>query len=280
MLNLIKSDLFRFFKSKQLIIIAIIAGVFSFTVPALNFILAITASKLATDTVIISELRASASALNRMNDSLNPSSLFGFLLPIFVSIILAADFKDGTIRNKIVTGISKAKIHASNYIATFVFITVVMLTYGIFTFLFGLIFFNAVPGNSDVGLYVGNTFLSILFDILAYIFVASMILFLVNVFRTQGISAFMYIVALFAFQFLAGIFLGITTVIEVYETNMDALLNFLYALNWINPFYLMTKISVSGYSTSIIVSCSITFIVWAVVNYFLSYLIFVKKDIK
>lgn len=280
MLNLIKSDLFRYFKSKQVVIISIIALVFSIFIPAMNYLLQVAISKLDNQTVVLSELRMTGSALESMVSSLNPSSLFGFLLPIFVSIVLAADFKDGTIRNKIVTGISKEKIHASSFISTVIFISAIMLGYGIVSFIFSLIFYNVLPANIDVSLYIGNLFLSLLYSVLSYIFIASVILLLVNLFRTQGLSAFMYILFLFAFQFIGGILEGIISVIKAYETNMDSLINFINVFNYINPFYLMTTIRVANYSTGLIVANSTTFIVWTVINYFLAYLLFIKKDIK
>ena len=280
MLNLIKSDLFRYFKSKQVIVISIIAVVFSIAVPSLNYLLQVAVSKLENQAVVISELRMTGSALESMISSLNPSSLFGFLLPIFVSIVLAADFKDGTIRNKIVTGISKEKIHLSSFIATVIFISAIMLGYGLVSFIFSFVFYNIVPSNVDMSLYIGNLFLSLLFSVLSYIFIASVILLLVNLFRTQGLSAFMYILFLFAFQFVGGIFEGIISVIKAYETNMDGIINFLTTLNYINPFYLMTTIQLRNYSTGLLVANSTIFIAFTVANYFLAYLLFVKKDIK
>ena len=280
MLNLIKSDLFRYFKSKQVIVISIIAVVFSIAVPSLNYLLQVAVSKLENQAVVISELRMTGSALESMISSLNPSSLFGFLLPIFVSIVLAADFKDGTIRNKIVTGISKEKIHLSSFIATVIFISAIMLGYGLVSFIFSFVFYNVVPSNVDMSLYIGNLFLSLLFSVLSYIFIASVILLLVNLFRTQGLSAFMYILFLFAFQFVGGIFEGIISVIKAYETNMDGIINFLTTLNYINPFYLMTTIQLRNYSTGLLVANSTIFIAFTVANYFLAYLLFVKKDIK
>lgn len=280
MLNLLKSDLYRFFKSKQLIIISIIALVFAIMVPALNYILQGVISKLTEEEVVISELRATSSALARMQDALNPGSLFGFLLPIFVSIILASDFKDGTIRNKIITGISRYRVNASNFLATAIFIVTVMVGYGIVTFIMSLIFFGVFPQNVDTANFIGNLFLTLFFDVLSYIFVASLILLLVNIFRTQGISAFMYIVALFGFQFVGGIFLAIINVIEAYETNMEGLITFLNVFQWINPFCMMNTLTISDYDTADIVSNIISPIAWSVLNYYLAYLLMKKKDIK
>lgn len=280
MLNLLKSDLYRFFKSKQLIIISIIALVFAIMVPALNYILQGVVSKLTDEEVVISELRASSSALARMQDALNPGSLFGFLLPIFVSVILASDFKDGTIRNKIITGISRYRVNASSFLSTAIFIVTIMLGYGIITFLMSLIFFGVFPQNVDKANYIGNLFLTLLFDVFSYIFVASLILLLVNIFRTQGISAFMYIVALFSFQFVGGIFLAIINVIKAYETNMTELTNFLNLFQWINPFYMMNTLTVSDYKVSEIISNIVTPIAWSALNYYLAYLLMKKKDIK
>ncbi|MBR6071601.1 MAG: ABC transporter permease subunit [Acholeplasmatales bacterium] len=280
MRNLLKSDLYRFFKSKQFIIICVIAGVFALVVPTLNFILEKVVANLEGAEQYVSELRASSGALNSMQSALNPGSLFGFLMPIFVSIVLASDFKDGTIRNKIIIGTSKYRVHVSSFLSTTIFIIIVMVGYGILSFIAGLIFFPVIPQSVDAASYIGNMFLTVLFDVLAYIFVASIILLLVNIFRTQGMSAFMYVVALFGFQFVGGIFSAIISAIKVYETNMDGLINFLSVFQWINPFQSMNTLAISDYSKSEIVSNIITPIAWSCINYYLAYLLLKKKDIK
>ena len=279
MRNLIKSDLYRFFKSKQFLIICIIAGIMAIMAPLLNYILDLIIASL-DDKTLVENIRYSSSSLSSMQNSLNPGSLFGFLLPIFVSIILASDFKDGTIRNKIICGISKEKIHLSNFISTLIFISAIMFSYGLLTFITNVIFFNPVPANVEVSSFIGNMFLTLLFDALAYIFVASIILLLVMLIRTQGLSAFIYIVVLFGFQLIGTIIASIINVINVYETNMEGLITFISVFNWINPFYLMGTLSIDKYPTSLIVSNIITPIIWAGINYYLAYLLLKKKDIK
>ncbi len=279
MTNLIKSDLYRYFKSKHFLVICIVAGVLAVLTPLLNFLLGLVVAKLDNE-ILIEEIRYSSSSLASMQNSFNPSSLFGFLLPIFVAIILASEFKDGTIRNKIICGYAKEKIHLSNMLSTFIFIATVMLGYGIVTFIVSVMFFNPVPAGVAVGGYIGNMFLSVLFDVLSYIFVASVVLLLVMLIRTQGLSAFIYIVLIFGFQLIGTVIASIINVIDTYETNMEGIITFLNVLNWINPFYLMGTIVIADYPTSLIVSNIITPIIWAGINCYLAYLLLKKKDIK
>ena len=279
MANLLKSDLYRFFKSKQFIIISIIVLVFAVMVPLLNYVADAIIERLQ-GSGYIGDLRSTSSAFASMQSALNPGSLFGFLLPIFVGVVLASDFKDGTIRNKIITGVSKEKIHLSNYLASLIFIVACMIGYGLLAFLVSLIFYNVVPSNVEAGMFIGNLFLTLLFDIIYYCFIASVILLLVMLFRSVGLSSFMYILLLFAFQFVGGIIMAIISAIELYETNMDGLINFLNVLLWINPFYLMGVLTISDYSTALIVSNIITPIIWGTINFFLAYLLLKKKDIK
>ncbi len=278
MINLIKCELIRFFKSKYFLVLAILAGSFALAVPLLELALKTAVTKVVE--LYGTPATIEFSAFSRMLGAMSPSALFGLLLPVLASVILAQDFRNGTVRTKIICGTPKSKIYLADYIAALIFITALMFGYGILSLLFSLMFFPPFPETVIVGTYVGNIFLNLLFAVISYIFVASVILLVVMVFRTQGLSILMYIVFTFALQFVGSMISTIIETIKIYETNMDDVITFLSVFNWINPFYLMQTIGYSAFDTPLIISNIVTPLVFAVGNYFLGYLAFVKKDIK
>ena len=278
MINLIKCELYRFFRSKQCLVLCILAGSFAIIVALLEFVLKTELAKLAD--IYGGEISMDFSAFGRMCSSLSAGALFGILLPILASIILSSDFRNGTVRTKIICGIPKSKIYLADYIASLIFMTILMFGYGILSLLFSLIFFQPIPAGVVVGEYVGNIFLNILFAVISYIFVASVLLMIVMVFRTQGLSIIMYIVLVYGLQFVSGILVTIIDTIKLYETNMDGLITFLNVLNWINPFYLMQTVGSASFRTELIICNIVVPLGFTVLNYFLGYLAFVKKDIK
>jgi len=277
MINLIKAELYRFFKSKQFIISAVLAVTFAVIVVLLNYFLSIAITKVMGEAVID---RKTFSSLAIMINALNPGALFGYILAVFVAVLLAMEFTDGTIRTKIICGISKIKIYSANYLASLIYIITIMLGYGILSLLFGLILYSPIPQDVDALKYVGNYFMTLSFDLISYIFVSSTILLLVMLIRTQGLSSFLYIIAVIGFQFVGGILDQIIEIINAYETNMESVITFINVINWINPFYLMTTLSTNYYSTGLIVANSITPLAWGALNFYLGYLAFVKRDIK
>lgn len=279
MINLIKCELYRFFKSKYFLILAIIGLAFSIIVPLLEFALKKAISN--TAEIYGATAQFSFSAMDRMQGALNPSALFGFLIPIFILVLLTQDYRNGTIRIKITSGVSKLKIMASNYIVSFIFMLVLMLGYGLFSFLFSLIFFPVVPEEVTlVGKYVGYFFLTLLYDIIQYAFIVSLVILLVTLIRTPGLCAFVLVIATFGLQFVGTMLGYIVSYLETYETNMESLITFVSVFNWINPFYLAGTLTISEYSTALLVSNIVTPVAFFILNAGLGYLAFIKKDIK
>ena len=141
MLNLIKAELYRFFKSKYCLILAIVGAALALFVPLLQFVLKASISSIADAYGV--QPNISFSALSCMQSSLNPGSIYVFIVSIIIVLILLQDYRNGTIRNKIICGISRFKIYSTYYLVSSIFLLALVLGNGLLTFLFSLPFFPA-----------------------------------------------------------------------------------------------------------------------------------------
>lgn len=286
MFNLFKSELYRFFKAKHTLILALVGVFLAIILPVLQFVLKTSISSLAEayseaygETYSVDNL-ITFSALSTTQSALNPGSLFAFVVSIFVILILVQDYRNGTIRNKVICGISRFKIYSTYYLVSLIFILAMLFGYGLLTFLFSLIFFPVVPEGVVVSTFVGQFFLAVLFDLLNILFIISAALICVSLFRTVGLSLLVFIVAQLGLQVVGSFINSASTYLKLYETNVDGVVTLMNVMNWINPFYLLSTISITQYNTADLVFNIVTPIVWCIVNLGLGYLATVKKDIK
>ena len=278
MFNLIKAELYRFFKSKYCLILAIVGVALALFVPLLQFVLKASISSIADAYGVQPNILFSA--LSCMQSSLNPGSIYVFIVSIFIVLILLQDYINGTIRNKVICGISRFKIYSTYYLVSSIFLLVLVLGNGLLTFLFSLPFFPAVPEGVVVSTFVGHFFLALLFDLIGYLFLASAALISVSLFRTVGFALLVFIGAQLGLQLLGSSLARAVAYLEAYETNVEGIITFMNVLNWINPFYLSSVISIAHYEGADLAFNIVTPIVWCSVNLGLGYLATVKKDIK
>jgi len=112
--KLLKADLFRIVKSKLFLIICIIAG----ALPLLTVLLYFAVGKIST---LVSEFADIGTLVMNgrqlISESFILSSNMGLILPIFITIFIAMDISNGTLRNKIIAGRSRPSIYFSHLIS-------------------------------------------------------------------------------------------------------------------------------------------------------------------
>lgn len=197
MTNLLKADMFRFVKSKQFLIAAIVTAVIAIGTPLLYFgitkgvALAIGESLDPDDLTGVFAGKDYAFInygfyYNLAGTSPNVAiSGFMFNISFIISVILfsiavARDFTYGTIRNKIITGKSRVSIYASLFITLYTFLVSLTIIGGLLSFATFCLFFK----YDGTGLTIftdyealGNLLLSLVFILCAYFFICSFICF-------------------------------------------------------------------------------------------------------
>ncbi|MBQ7173524.1 MAG: ABC transporter permease subunit [Clostridia bacterium] len=145
--KLIKADLFRILKSKLFLIVAIIS---------LAFPVFMTLMYLALDKILVasagltgmSGLGMTGRAL--LSESFVMSSNMGLILPIFITLFIAMDVSNGTLRNKIIAGRSRKEIYFSHLItASIVSGALILVNVLLFMGCICLVYGYGVPINAE-----------------------------------------------------------------------------------------------------------------------------------
>lgn len=195
MLNLLKSDLKRFFKDKLFIISLIVVAAFGILSPLLYKLI----YEMATSMEIM-DLSGQFTSSNLSLSGLSLSSDVGFIIPIFLAILLSREFSYGTIRNKVVGGHKKYQIYLSSLLTSIIFVLAVELVYFLINFGISSCFFKFAVGevtSKVIGVFIGSIFL----DLFIYVTVVSVLQMLVYSFKKVAIPLAIY----FAVVFLSSI---------------------------------------------------------------------------
>ena len=145
MLNLLKADLKRAVKDKLFFVLLIIAGVFALTTPLINRALFLLIDIEGEEGIEMLGLEINAKTI--FFSSFSPSNNFGLILPIMVAIILCKDFSQGTMRNKIICGNSRASIYFSLLATCIILMCAFILAQAVVTLLVSLLFFDYQAGG-------------------------------------------------------------------------------------------------------------------------------------
>lgn len=268
MLSLVKTDLKRIIKDKLFLITCIIGGAFAIITPLLN---SLVFSML--DMTDIMNTQINAKSL--FAASFSPSGDFGLIAPILISIIICKDFSYGTVRNKIISGKSRASIFLSTFISSAITICFITLAYSLVTLFFSLILFGYQPnGAFDAGDF-GHIILTIIFGMLVCIFISALVSFLSVFMKNVGLSIVMYAAINFIFVIIGTIFSVAYSFSDPSNKFLNGLFEFLSKSN------LFTSGLVGGeYSFENVMYILIPSIVFSALFVLLGIVIFKKKDIK
>ena len=276
MAKLLKVDLKRIFKDKLLLVVAIIGVVLALTTPLIyKFIYLFLGVD---DTGLLGSL---LSIKTMFYSSFSLSNNIGFIIPVFLLIIMSKDFSYGTIRNKIISGSSRTNVFLSMFISCSIVIVLAMLAYAALNGLLTVaLFSNEMAAITKEG--VLYFVLSISFEILIYIFIAALLSF-INVFaKNAGLKIILYVALAFGLIMIYSIVQVSMSVLIINGTENQLLIDLLEALLKLNVFYSNAGIigAVDKYIAEDIIYISVSTILGTGLFVFLGIVSMNKKDIK
>ena len=269
MRELLKTDLKRILKDKLFLVACILGVIFAVSSPLLSEALIVGLN-------IEEELGASfASAKTMFFSSFSISGNFGLILPILISIVLCKDFSHGTIRNKIICGKTRTSIFFSMFISGTIIICGLMLAHALLTLVVSLLFFPYQAEAFTINSF-GYLLVSILFSVLLYVFISSLISFLSVCMKTTGLAVVIYIAINFFFSIIGTVIALVTMFVKQSDTSAK-ILEILQKVNLFTASHIGTGTS---YSLSDVLCTLLPIIIGSTVCLFLGNYIFKKKDIK
>ena len=276
MAKLLKVDLKRIFKDKLLLVVAIIGVVLALTTPLIyKFIYLFLGVD---DTGLLGSL---LSIKTMFYSSFSLSNNIGFIIPVFLLIIMSKDFSYGTIRNKIISGSSRTNVFLSMFISCSIVIVLAMLAYAALNGLLTVaLFSNEMASITKEG--VLYFVLSISFEILIYIFIAALLSF-INVFaKNAGLKIILYVASAFGLIMIYSIVQVSMSVLIINGTENQLLIDLLEALLKLNVFYSNAGIigAVDKYIAEDIIYILVSTILGTGLFVFLGIVSMNKKDIK
>lgn len=274
--NLIKASLFKLFRDRTFIVTAIIGVIIAFFMIGASAL-----SKILSNGVDF--ITGESSFLT----TLTPGNSFGLTIPINLVVFTVGEFTYGTVRNKIIAGISKTKIYFGLYITGLVFTFILALGYSLITIgLTSLISgFNPynIGGAKFIIFYIANT-------VLTYTFVTAVSVFFASLIRNIGGSITISVISMVFLSFLPFIILMIEISNGIYSIEHWSI--------WLNPLYvigvfgnnvstLFSSIdnslgvsSVFDISNTFIAAGIVTPTYWAIIFLVLGLFVFKRSDVK
>lgn len=263
MKSLLAADFYRMWKSKTTYIALIIAIVLPLILNALYLALLVISKSL--DQASFDALGFIINGRTIISLSYNVGNNMALITPMFVSIFLCTDITSGMLRNKIVAGKQRSKIFVS-YLITSAFLSVVIITlYASLMSLFGILFFGY--GIEFTGTEAVNLTYYFISGTVAFLFLATVSLF----FALTTSNSALCIVFTLLFSFVLGIIITIVSLLDI--ENIE------YVLCAI-PTYTSTMFDNGLDDTPYFIEGLISMITFGVLNVFLAYTLFKKKELK
>ncbi len=206
--------------------------------------------------------------------SLNPAQNFGLAIPVNLVSFTVLEFTQGTIRNKIIAGNSKAKIYLALLISGIIFSLLLLTAYALLCLGLGSIFggfdINGYAGGLSGGMSSPELFWkTIVLSILVYISIAAFTIFFATLIRNIGPVIPIVIVTIVFISFggsLASFLTG-----ESYKPILTA-------LKFVDPLFAVCGGDVTD--TLTFVGCIVSNVVVTAAFSIGGLLIFKKRDIK
>ena len=187
MLNLYKVDLLRIVKDKLFIVTCVLVAFFAILNPVLNKVI-IAALEVEEEL----EMFGIINAKQMFFSAFLPGDNLGLIMPILIAIIVCKDFSQGTVRNKIISGNSRANIFLSHLLASATIVCSLILVHALLTLAVALIFFpyQETPfGWKDFGYLMA----SLGFELVIYVAVASIVTFIATSSKNMGTCIVLYL---------------------------------------------------------------------------------------
>ena len=222
MRNLYVSDLKRILKDKLFLVICILAGVFAVVNPLLN--------KVILEALALGELLGTMmSAKSMMFNSFLPGDNLGLIMPILIAIVVCKDFSQGTVRNKIIGGKTRASIYLSHFLAAATVMCGLMLIHGLLTLGVSLCFFS-YQETAFTAADFGYLMASLAFEMIVYLAIAAIVTWIATVSKNMGICILLYLAVSFGLSLIGSIF-SVAGMLLMPEDRGYKLVEFLNALN-------------------------------------------------
>ena len=236
MTNLLKADFKRVFKDKMLLVVCILAVVFSVITPVLYALLFSGMD----DSLV--ELGLLVNAKGMFFDSFVPGNNLGLIAPVLLAIVLWKDFGQGTVRNKLISGYSRTSIVLSMYTVCLTVLFVVMLLHALLSLGIGRLFFpyQGYPFTwADFGYFMASLGL----ELLVYLFMAALVCWLCAVSKNVGLVIVGYVAILMGLTMVASSLQICELALSVDEGHKTALkiIEFLNGINVFNSSMMIGK---------------------------------------
>lgn len=233
MTALIRSDYKRFFKDKLFLVVCILAIVFAITTPLLYAALLSLGGEI--DPMTEELLSSYISAKGQFFGAFSFGNNLGLIAPLLIGIILYKDFSFGTMRNKIISGHSRASIFLSLFLVCTTTLFGIVLAHALLTLGISLPFFGYQSTPFDMADF-WYLLESLLFELLVYIFTAAFVSWLCVTRKNVGMVIVLYIAVVFGMTMIAGILQGVLLVLsmEPDTENTVRILDFFQRINIFN----------------------------------------------
>lgn len=230
--RLIKSDFKRFFKDKLFLVVCILAVIFAVSTPLLYIVIFKAAGEM--DPMTEELLGSYVTAKGQFFGAFSFGNNLGLIAPLLVGIILFKDFSFGTVRNKIISGYSRASIFLSIFAVCTVALFGIVLAHALLSLGISLPFFDyqSTPFKTADFWYLLE---SLLFEFLVYVFVSALVSWLCVNMKNIGMVIVMYIAIVFGATMIAGILQVALIVLET-QKDMATLVKVLQFVQDINVF--------------------------------------------
>ncbi len=185
MRNLYVTDIKRILKDKLFLVTCILAGVFSAVNPLLYKLLFVALGIEDAGGMMINSKSLFFTAFA-------PGDNLGLIMPILIAIIVCKDFSQGTVRNKIISGKSRASIFLSHFLTASTVISFIILAHALLTLGISLCFF---PYHNDpfTAADFGYLMTSVGFKMLIYVAIAATVTFIATISKNMGICIVLYL---------------------------------------------------------------------------------------
>ena len=276
MIKLFKVDFTRILKDKLFLVACIVGGAFAIVTPLLYQLIFSSLGDPETEEMLMT-MGLSITAKAQFFEAFSLVNNFGLVLPVLISIVLCKDFSQGTVRNKVIAGNTRASIFVSMLFTCFCSIFAIIFVHALLTMIISLIFF---PFQNDAftAADLGNFLLSFAFEFLLYMFVAALVCFLCVAMKNMGLTIVSYVAVIMIMSIVTSILQIATLVFTDDGSFAKKVVEFLQNINIFNFGMVIGK--VDKYTTEQILSCIFSPLFGAVALSFLGALKFNKKDLK
>ncbi|MCR5647362.1 MAG: ABC transporter permease [Acholeplasmatales bacterium] len=260
MLNLLKADFYRILKSKVLKVSIVLAVL----IPLVLVMMSYGVSKIAESAMVDDSgvIKSMFSGRRMIASSFSLTDNFGLILPIFGAIFVSSDLKNGTLRNKIISGHNRKSIYFSHLIVTMIYNLCIIFIYSGVMALFSCLLFGY--GKS---VDVKELFYILIIGFVSFLFVATISTLFTLLINSTPLAIVLTIACCLGLSFIC-------TIISVLDyEKFKGLVYFI-------PLFANSSMASFELSDSLFIEGFLSLIVFGALNTVLGLALFLKNDLK